>query len=97
MEEIEEYSESLHRSFDRLQSSLAARLELEYRKGNATQLSELKKKVDELAVRNSVLESELHIQQKACEEWRVTCQALVERLDASIEIIRSVLEQEKNK
>ncbi|MFV9838818.1 MAG: DUF4164 family protein [Aaplasma endosymbiont of Hyalomma asiaticum] len=97
MEEIEEFSENLRLSFDRLQSSLAARLELECKNKSDAQLIELKVKVDELAARNVVLENELHEQKKACEDWKVTCSTLVGRLNASIEIIKSVLEQEKGR
>ena len=97
MEDIEEFSENLRLSFDRLQSSLAARLELERKNGNNAQLSELKSEVTELAARNVVLERELLEQKTACEEWRMTCRALVGELDASIEMIKSVLEQEKGR
>ncbi|SCV64528.1 hypothetical protein ANAPH2_00987 [Anaplasma phagocytophilum] len=96
MGEIEEYSESLRRSFDKLSGALADRFEISSQNSTNSQLSELLSKVDELSARNAELEQELLNLKATCDEWKVTCSELIAKLDASIEVIRPILELEKN-
>lgn len=95
MEDIREYSDSLARSFEKLERALA-----ELRKGSSGSCEasaadpELENKVHQLVKQNEALEQELLALRQTCDGLRVTYNELLERLNASIELVKSILERE---
>ncbi|QJC27341.1 hypothetical protein ANPL_01150 [Anaplasma platys] len=96
MEDIREYSESLQRSFRELERALAecsVRSNGSLESGAVINL-ELEGKVSELTVRNEALEHELVALRHTYDGLLVTYNELLGRLNAAIELVKSILERE---
>ena len=95
MEDIKKYSEDLQRSLRELERALSERRG-GYCEANGASAAglELESKVRELTMRNEALGKELLSLQNSYDCLRTTCDGLLNKLNAAIELVKSILERE---